>query len=31
MDDGGAQDYDNYLHAHRDKLRLYVLNYIIQK
>ncbi|MFL6375436.1 MAG: hypothetical protein ACJ73D_12270, partial [Pyrinomonadaceae bacterium] len=30
-DEGIAQDYDDYLHAHRDKLRQYVVNYVIQK
>lgn len=30
-DEGISGDYDDYMHAHRDKLRQYVLNYVIQK
>jgi hypothetical protein len=29
-DDGIFADYDDYLHAHRDKLRQYVMKYLIQ-
>ena len=29
-DDGIFEDYDSYLHAHRDKLRQYVMKYVIQ-
>ncbi|HEY2846586.1 MAG TPA: tetratricopeptide repeat protein [Pyrinomonadaceae bacterium] len=29
-DDGIFKDYDDYVHAHRDKLRQYVMKYVIQ-